>query len=88
MRAPKSFMALALTSVITGCSSMEISAVRETPAQAEEAETGPSYDGCVRLAAERADDALMAGYVDEGSPEQKAVYDFTYGKCVAWVRSH
>ena len=45
-------------------------------------------NGCARVAARRADDAVMAFYVEQGSPGEREVYQATYRACLDWANSH
>jgi hypothetical protein len=48
----------------------------------------PPNNGCARVAARRADDAVMAFYVEQGSPGEREVYQATYRACLDWANSH
>ncbi len=53
-------------------------------AAVETSASAPTNDSCAKVATQRADDAVLALYVSEGSPEQQKVYRTTYRECVAW----
>ena len=48
----------------------------------------PSSESCVRIATQRAEDAVAAGYVAEGSADEKDVYSATYRDCATWQGGH
>ncbi|HEY4123424.1 MAG TPA: hypothetical protein VGM36_02355 [Rhizomicrobium sp.] len=56
------------------------------PAQAlvnAEADKPPRDSACADIAAVRADDAVLASYVTEGSSAQQNIYQVTYRECLA-----
>jgi len=80
---------------LTGCASAGslFSEDNIEPAQSVErdppAASGDSFNkSCTYIAAQRADDALLAGYVTADSPDQKKIYNATYRDCVDWQKSH
>lgn len=76
---------IALFLPLAGCSTYErmFSDPASQPAQEVERDS-PADHNCRRVAAERADDAVMALYVSAGSAEQQQIYRSTYRDCMAW----
>lgn len=76
-----------LVAPLAGCSTYRSVFSDDTarPAQAVEpvSDTSAGKD-CERVARERADDAVMASYVNDGSPEQQEIYQATYRACLDW----
>jgi hypothetical protein len=70
---------------LAGCSTYEriFSDPGPQPAQKVERDS-PADRECARVAAERADDAVMALYVSANSAEQQKIYQSTYSDCMAW----
>lgn len=56
------------------------------PEPAHPVESAVPNQSCTQIAAQRADDAVMAGYAEDGSADQKDIYNTTYRDCVAWQR--
>lgn len=78
-----------LTVPLFACSTYNSVFSGETPKQAQAVEREEAHDAradqdCVRVARERADDAVMALYVSDGSPEQQEIYQATYRDCLDW----
>lgn len=79
---------------LTGCASAgSLFSEDIEPAQSIERDPpqqqGSSFNkSCNYIAEQRADDALLAGYVTANSPDQKAIYNATYRDCVDWQKSH
>ena len=48
-----------------------------------EPDVRPDNGACNFVADERADDAVMAGYVTDGSPARQEIYNVTYRDCVS-----
>lgn len=70
---------------LAGCSTYDSAFSDAAPKQAQAVENNSLAERqCARVAAERADDAVMAFYVSEGSAEQQEVYQATYRACLAW----
>ncbi len=47
----------------------------------------PQEQLCAKVAAERADDAVMANYARQGSAAQRNIYEASYRDCMSWSRS-
>lgn len=58
---------------------------RTETARTATVEPASSNEGCNRIATERADDAVLAYYVTEGSAAAQDIYKATYRDCVAWA---
>lgn len=83
MRAYRGVGAALLLTLLSGCSTTG-SLFSNDPEPVHSATGDPPNHTCIRIAAQRADDAAMAGYVEAGSADQKDVYNATYRDCVAW----
>lgn len=87
MRTFRGVGAALLLTVLSGCSAGG-SLFAQDAAQVQSADRDPPDDDCAKVAARRADDAVLAGYVEEGSADQKDIYNSTYRDCVDWKRNH
>jgi hypothetical protein len=79
--------AVALFALLSGCSAAPGLFSYDTapdPPPARDA----AYRSCAYVAAQRADDAVLAGYAEEASADKKEIYDKTYRACATWQRAH
>ena len=71
--------------LLAGCSTYDAVFSNASPKQAQAVEIDSlAGQQCARVAHERADDAVIAFYVSEDSPEQRDIYQSTYRDCLAW----
>lgn len=70
---------------LAGCSTFEGAFSETAPKQAQAVDSDSSASrSCALVASQRADDAVMALYVGEGSAEQQEIYQATYRSCLSW----
>lgn len=70
---------------LAGCSTFDSAFSESAPKQAQAIDSDSlASRNCTSVASQRADDAVMALYVSEGSAEQQQIYQATYRSCLSW----
>ncbi|HVP83114.1 MAG TPA: hypothetical protein VMS78_00200 [Rhizomicrobium sp.] len=83
MRAYRGAGTALLLTLLSGCSTAG-GLFSNDPEPAHPVASAAPNQSCIQIAAQRSQDAVMAGYAEDGSADQKGIYDATYRDCVAW----